>query len=125
MNGQRVVEGEVKWPFFGCFLFIPSHNHQCSGGESPEGLLSEGGHLGEAILVKGLQVAKREVTEEGQPEKMGTGPEVNGSVLLCPCLLCPFHMHIPQCGGYLDSWTKSHTSGQVQDLAQAWHSMHS
>lgn len=72
MNGQRVVEGEVKWPFFG-FLFIPSRNHQCSGRESPEGLLSEGGHLGEAILVKGLQVAKREVAEEEQPEKMGTG----------------------------------------------------
>lgn len=59
--------------------------------------------MGEAILVKGLQVAKREVTEDGQPEKMGAGTEVNGSVLLCPCLLCPFHMHIPQRGGYLDS----------------------
>lgn len=82
--------------------------------------------MGEAILVKRLQVAKREVTEDGQPEKMGAGTEVNGSVLLC--LLCPFHMHIPQRGGYLDSSiirTKSHASAQVQGLAQGWHSMHS
>lgn len=84
--------------------------------------------MGEAILVKRLQVAKREVTEDGQPEKMGAGTEVNGSVLLCPCLLCPFHMHVPQRGGYLDSSiirTKSHASAQVQGLAQGWHSMHS
>jgi hypothetical protein len=52
------VEGAVEWPFFGYLIFIPSHDHQCGGRESPESWLSEGGHLQEAILVKGLQFAE-------------------------------------------------------------------
>lgn len=82
--------------------------------------------MGEAILVKGLQVAKREVTEEGQPEKMGQ-EQVNRCFAMPMSSMSLPHAH-PQHGGCLNSsvvGTKSHASGQVQGLAQGWHSMRS
>lgn len=108
--------------------FRPSHNHQCSGRESPESLLSEGRHLEAAILVKGLESAKKGSNcEGGQPKKMGTGSKLI-TPFCCACLC----LHVLSCahptaGGYLDRsviiMTKSHTSGQVRGLAQGWHSM--
>lgn len=83
--------------------------------------------MGEAILVKGLQVANRKVTEEGQPEKMGTGTGKPLRFALPVSSMSLPHAH-PQHGGYLNSsvvGTKSHASGQVQGLAQGWHSMRS
>lgn len=75
--------------------------------------------MGEAILVKGLQVAKREVTEEGQPEKMGTGTGKSLRFAMPMSSMSLPHAH-PQHGGYLNSsviGTKSHASGPGPRLA--------